>query len=160
MRIQRQMTLLAMVTALTACGAEDAKIDEALRQDLSLASQPYMPQPYMSPLEAGYAQGYGPYGYAPQQRYPQAPYGYQPAVARSSGTIRRAPSTASAGTSGGGRVIKQTKRDAAIGAAAGAAIGAVTAAKKDRVKNAVLGAAIGAVLGGVYGNNVDVKRIP
>ncbi|MGQ0767417.1 MAG: glycine zipper domain-containing protein [Gemmatimonadota bacterium] len=153
MRIPRFTVLAVAVTTLAACGGNDSRMDEALRQDLSLAGQPFMPQPYMSPLEAGYA----PYGYYPQ-RYPQAPYGYQPAVVRSAPTIRRAP----AGTAGssGGRVIKHTKRDAAIGAAAGAAIGAVTAAKKDRVRNAVLGAAIGAVLGGVYGNNVDVQRIP
>jgi hypothetical protein len=155
----RRLLVIASI-ALAACG-KDSALDDALRQDLSLAGQPYMPQQFMSPLEAGYA----PNGYYPQPGYQPAPYGYQPAVARSAPTIRRAPAaTRSTGVySGAGRgeqVIKHTKRDAAIGAVAGAALGAVTAAKKDRVRNAVLGAAAGAILGGVIGNNVDLKRIP
>lgn len=160
--LTRLVGLTATVLVLIGCSGsagEKGSLDEALRQDLSLASQPYMPQQFISPLEAGYA----PNGYYPQPRYASAPYGYQPAVARSAPTIRRAPAAAtSSGVNQGGgvQVIKNTKRDAAIGAVAGAAIGAVTAASKDRVKNAVLGAAVGAVLGGVIGNNVDLKRIP
>jgi hypothetical protein len=156
----RRLLTLVAAAALVACGQDTAQLDDALRQDLSLAGQPYMPQQFMSPLEAGYA----PNGYYPQPGNPQAPYGYQPAVARSAPTIRRAPAAArstgvyAAGSAG--RVVKNTKRDAAIGAVAGAAIGAVVASKKDRVRNAVLGAAAGAVLGGVIGNNVDLKRIP
>lgn len=157
MTIYRPVLVLASIAALAACGKDQSALDEALRQDLSLASQAYMPQPYMSALEAGYAQGYAPNGY-----YPQPQYGYQPAVARTAPRVVRRTSTASAGSSGGGgeRVIKNTKRDAAIGAVAGAAIGAVTSGRRDRLKGAVLGAAVGAVLGGVVGNNVDIKRIP
>jgi hypothetical protein len=135
-------------------------MDAALRNDLSMAAQPYMPQQYMSPLEAGYA-GYG----TPNAYNPQNPYGYgaqrpvyAPAQVQRAGTIRRAPSGSGA-RSGGVVVRKNTKRDAAIGAVAGAAIGAVTSAKKDRAKGAVLGAAAGAILGGVIGNNVDLTKI-
>ena len=161
MLTRRLSLVLAGALALAACGKDQPAIDDALRQDLSLASQAYMPQPYMSPLEAGYQQGYpNPYY---QPGYAQAPYGYQPAVARSAPRIVRRSSSGSvgsAGGSGGERVIKNTKRDAAIGAVAGAAIGAVTSGRRDRMKGAVLGAAVGAVLGGVVGNNVDVKRVP
>ncbi|MGQ0648589.1 MAG: YMGG-like glycine zipper-containing protein [Gemmatimonadaceae bacterium] len=159
MNIRRLSLVLAAAMALAACGKEQPAIDEALRQDLTLASQAYMPQPFMSPLEAGY--GYAPNGYY-QPGYPQAPYGYQRAVARSAPRIVRGTARSSAGVASGGgeRVIKHTKRDAAIGAVAGAAIGAVTSGRKDRLKGAVLGAAVGAVLGGVVGNNVDLKRVP
>jgi hypothetical protein len=156
MRVHRLTLLPVALVLLAACG-RDEKVDDALRQDLSLASQAYMPQQFMSPIEAGYAQGaYNQPGYA------QQPYGYQPAVARSAPRVVRS-STVSSGTaarSGGTRVVKNTKRDAAIGAVAGAAIGAVTSGKRDRMKGAVLGAAAGAVLGGIIGNNVDIKRIP
>lgn len=158
MRVHRLTLLPIALVLLAACGRDD-KVDDALKQDLSLASQAYMPQQFMSPIEAGYAQGayYQP-GYAPQ------PYGgYQPAVARSAPRVVRS-STVSSGTvartGSATRVVKNTKRDAAIGAVAGAAIGAVTSGKSDRLKGAVLGAAAGAILGGVIGNNVDIKRVP
>ncbi|MCC6319756.1 MAG: glycine zipper 2TM domain-containing protein [Gemmatimonadaceae bacterium] len=115
-----------------------------------------MPQQYLSPIEAGYAQGYGQPGYAASP-----PGAYQQAVARQP-RIYRAPSSggSTAGRASGPRVVKHTKRDAAIGAVAGAAIGAVTSGKRDRLKGAVIGAAAGAILGGVIGNNVDLSRIP
>ena len=155
MTIRRLSLSLLAATALTACGKDQPAVDDALRQDLSLASQAYMPQQYLSPIEAGYANGYAPQGYAPQQ------YGYQQAVARQPRIYRSSSAGVSSGArSGGQRVVKNTKRDAAIGAVAGAAIGAVTTGKRDRMKGAVLGAAVGAVLGGVIGNNVDIKKIP
>ncbi len=164
MRLYRLMMVPVAAALLSACG--DDKLDDALRQDLSLASQAYMPQQYVSPLEAGYAQGQGQYY---QPGYQQQPaYGYQQAVARTAPRVVRtqpvAVSRAPAASQGSGeaptQVKKNTKRDAAIGAVAGAAIGAVTSGKKDRLKGAVLGAAAGAILGGVIGNNVDIKRIP
>jgi hypothetical protein len=152
------------VVAIAACGRDDtSKMDESLRNDLSLASQvqPYQPQQFVSPAEQGY--GYGASPYAPQA---QPVGGYYPAATRSTPTIRRVPSRST--SSGGGvysapapaptRTVKHTKRDAAIGAAAGAAIGAVTS--RDRLKGAVIGAAAGGILGAVLGNNVDKKKIP
>lgn len=146
---------LSLLVALAACGDDRSELDEALRQDLSLAARAYPYQPYVSPLEQGYP--YAPYGYQPQQAYG----GYVPAVARApvaqrAPTIYRAPAPSQG--SGEVQVVKNTKRDAIIGATAGAAIGAVTS--RDRLKGAVIGAAAGGLLGAVIGNNVDVKRIP
>jgi hypothetical protein len=156
--------LLAGLVALTACGREDAQLDDALRADLSLAASqnPYM-QPYMSPAEMGYAGGYAPqYGYPPQyapvQRYNAAQVYPAPAprvIQRApQQVVYRQPASAPAPT----QRVKHTKRDAIIGGVAGAAIGAVTS--RDKLKGAVIGAAAGGLLGAVIGNNVDVKRIP
>jgi len=141
-----QIVALPAIILLAACGDDNAKkIDEALRQDLSLASQAYPYQPFVSPMEQGYAYGYGA---------PRPTGGYYPVATRAStgGTIYRAPSAART------RVVKNTQRDAIIGAVAGGAIGAVTT--RDRLKGAVIGAAAGGILGAVIGNNVDKKRVP
>jgi hypothetical protein len=162
MRTQVRLLVLCSLVLSAACGREDS-MDDALRNDLSLASQPYRPMPYVSPAEMGYP-GYGayqPYGapaMAQSQYYPMAP---QPVS--QTRTIRRAPAPVYSGNTGGARstgtqVVKNTKRDAIIGAVGGAAIGAVTS--RDKLKGAVLGGAIGAVLGGVIGNNVDIQKIP
>jgi hypothetical protein len=155
--------MLVPVLALTAaCGRDDsAQIDEALRNDLALASsmQPYQPQQFVSPMEQGYA---GYQGYAPMQPQQYNAGYYNPAPAPRAQTPRRVstagtysrPAPAPAPT----RVVKHTKRDAIIGAAAGAAIGAVTSS--DKLKGAVIGAAAGGLLGAVIGNNVDKKRVP
>ena len=168
--MERFVRLLAVpaLALVAACGGSDDKqIDEALRNDLALAStmQPYQPQQFVSPMEQGYMGGYG---YAPQ--YAPQPQGYyyptapQPVVQQQP-RIYRAPAPRSTGSASAGtaqpaptRVVKHTKRDAIIGAVAGGAIGAVTS--RDKVKGAVIGAAAGGLLGAVIGNNVDVKRVP
>ena len=150
--------LLALPMAI-ACGGDDQRaMDEALRQDLWLASRTNPYAPYVSPLEQGYAAPM-PQGY---QAYQPQPYGggyvqtvARPAPVATRPSVARAPAPAS---QGGETVIKNTKRDAIIGGVTGAAIGAVTS--RDRLKGAVLGGVAGAVLGGVIGNNVDIKRIP
>jgi outer membrane lipoprotein SlyB len=63
-----------------------------------------------------------------------------------------------AGGVGSAEEVRNTKRDAILGAAAGAAIGG--AYGRDRLKGAVIGAAAGGVLGAIYGQKVDVKKIP
>ena len=147
-RLVRLMMLFGLV-ALAACGNDAAKIDE-LRKDLMLANG-Y--QPYMTPLEQGYA---NTPGYQPR---PYVNGGYTPVTARSTPVARRAPVYASTTSPAPAtRVVKNTKRDAIIGAVAGAAIGAVVSG--DRVKGAVIGAAAGGILGAVIGNNVDKKRVP
>jgi hypothetical protein len=182
MRNIAQLVLIPALAGIAACGGEGASrsapVDDALRNDLALASstQPYRPQQFVSPVEQGYGMQPGqPYGYAPQpygQPYPAyapapAPVVYAPAPAPA--PARR---TSTASRSSGGntrvvytpaprpatRVVKHTKRDAAIGAAAGAVIGAT--ASRDKIKGGVIGAAAGAILGGVIGNNVDKKRVP
>ena len=150
-RLVRSMMVVGLVV-LNACGKNESEIDE-LRKQLMLANGAYPYQPYMTPLEQGY-------GYAP--RYQPQPYangGYIPATARSTPVVRREPVYASTTTRAPAtRVVKNTKRDAIIGAAAGAALGAVVS--RDRVKGAVIGAAAGGILGAVIGNNVDKKRVP
>ena len=73
MRFSRHALLVASFATLTACGKDEApRLDDALRNDLSLATMatPYQPQQYVSPQEMGYAYGqqpgYYPPGYAPQ----------------------------------------------------------------------------------------------
>jgi len=163
MRNSVKMLVVPSLMLAAACGRNDKQMDEALRNDLSLASsmQPYQPQQFVSPMEQGYgyAPGYGQYApQAPNGYYPSAP---QPVAQR---RIYRAPASSSGGTYSTGtartgtRVVKNTKRDAIIGGVAGAAIGAVTS--RDKLKGAVLGGVAGSVLGAVIGNNVDVKKIP
>jgi len=158
-------TLLVTVAAVgaVACSREPARVDDALRQDLSLASQaqPYVPQPYVSGVELGYdAYGRPVYQPAPYRgaSYP-APV---PVAARQAPRIRRAPASANtgvySGTTGPGETVRNTQRDAILGAAAGAAIG--IASSRDRLKGAVIGAAAGGVLGAIYGQKVDVNKIP
>jgi len=157
----KMCVLVPAAVVAAACGrSSGTKVDDALKNDLALASQAqaYNPQQFVSPTEQGYAQS--PYG-SPQQ--------YQ-AVARqpvySSPSPVRRVSTRSASRSSGRRVIyeqptrvvKNTKRDAAIGAAAGAVIGAVSS--RDKIKGGLIGAAAGGILGAVIGNNVDVQRRP
>lgn len=157
-RVHRAGALAVVALALVACGGEDERaMDDALRQDLWLASRNNPYAPYVSPIEQGY--GYG----APQQYQPQ-PYanGYavQP-VARPTPVVQRAPATTRAPAPARApetETIKNTKRDAIIGATAGAAIGAVSS--RDKLKGAVIGAAAGGLLGAVIGNNVDVKKVP
>ena len=155
-----KMLVVPALVLAAACGRDQKPMDDALKNDLSLASsmQPYQPQQFVSPVEQGYTgYGYGQYAQQPNGYYPSAP---QPVAQR---RIYRAPAARSSGTTstgaaqGGTQVVKNTKRDAIIGAAAGAAIGAVIT--RD-VKGAVIGAAAGGILGAVIGNNVDKKRVP
>jgi outer membrane lipoprotein SlyB len=80
-----------------------------------------------------------------------------PVATRSTPRIVRAPSSGGS-SSGVYEEVRNTKRDAILGAAAGAAIGAVSS--RDRLKGAVIGAAAGGVLGAIYGQKVDVNKIP
>jgi YmgG-like glycine-zipper protein len=160
-RFVKMLVVPALVLA-AACGRDEKPMDDALKNDLSLASsmQPYQPQQFVSPMEQGYA-GYGYAGqYAQQQPYGYYPSAPQPVAQR---RIYRAPASSSGASSAGTartgtQVVKNTKRDAIIGGVAGAAIGAVTS--RDKLKGAVIGGVAGSVLGAVIGNNVDVKKIP
>jgi|SRR5437773_4254476 len=160
MRNLKMFMLVPAAVLAAACG-RGSKTDDALKNDLALASQAqgYMPQQLVSPTEQGLAQQ--PYG-VPQQYQAVA---RQPVYSNPS-PVRRVSTTRSSGSRSSGRVIyeqptrvvKNTKRDAAIGAAAGAVIGAATS--RDKIKGGLIGAAAGGILGAVIGNNVDVKRIP
>lgn len=151
---------LAGLAVLGACRGNEARPDDALKNDLALAAQvqPYQAQQFVSPGEQAYGANGQPLAYntaAPMTRAP-APVYRAPArrtstasrsSSRSSGTYYPAPER---------KVIKHTGRDAAIGAGAGAVIGAVTS--RDKLKGGLIGAAAGGILGAVIGNNVDVQR--
>jgi uncharacterized protein YcfJ len=158
----KKLLLIPAVVLAAACGRDDsAKADDALKNDLALASQaqPYNAQQFVSPTEMGYA--YNPYT-GQFQPVPRAStlQAQAPATVQRVSTRPAARRTASSGT----RVIyrqpaepiRHTKRDAAIGAAAGAVIGATVS--RDKVKGGLIGAAAGAVLGGIIGHTVDVER--
>lgn len=159
-------TAAGLLVVAAACGRDTSRTDDALKNDLALAaqSQAYMQQP-ISPVEQGY--GYNPYTNpyttpqpygAPQriqavERGPAYPVSRAPAprrtstASRSSGTYYPAPAP---------EPIRNTKRDAVIGAAAGAVLGASTS--RDKLKGAIIGAAAGGILGGIIGHTVDVKQ--
>jgi len=165
----KMLVLVPAAVLAAACGRDGAPTDDALKNDLALASQaqPYMPQQFTSPAEMGYA--YNPYTgqfqpIAQQTPQPQLLQQQAPVVRRVS--TSPATTTRTASRSSGTRVIYQepapqpvkrnTKRDAVIGAAAGAVIGATVS--RDKVKGGLIGAAAGAVLGGIVGHTIDVER--
>ena len=157
---------LAGLAALGACSGNDSRPDDALKNDLALAAQmqPYQAQQFVSPTE----QQFGPNGQPLAYTSPvtpvaaPAPVYRAPAPARTTtrrtSTARRSSGTYYPAPAPEPRVIKNTKRDAAIGAVAGAAIGAATS--RDKLKGGLIGAAAGGILGAVIGNNVDVQRVP
>lgn len=165
----KMLLLVPAALLAAACGRDNAKTDDALKNDLALASQaqPYPAQQFTSPAEMGYA--YNPYTGQFQpvpQPQPQAP-AVQRVSTRPASTVRRTSTARSSGTtarSGGTQVVYQerrepirhTKRDAAIGAAAGAVIGATVS--RDKVKGGLIGAVAGGVLGGIIGHTIDVER--
>lgn len=162
----RMLLLVPAAVLAAACGRDNPRTDDALKNDLALASQaqPYMPQQFTSPAEMGYA--YNPYT-GQFQPVPQSPYGYPQAQAPAPVVQRvstRPAATTRRASSSGTRVvyterpepIRNTKRDAVIGAAAGAVLGATVS--RDKVKGAIIGAAAGGVLGGIIGHTIDVKR--
>ena len=165
MRVYGMTLSLAALALLGACSrGADSRADDALKTDLALAAQtqPYQAQQFTSPSEQQRAAN----GIATQ--YNATPRSAQP-VYRAPAPVYRAPArrTASRARSSGGssgtyypsaprEPIRNTKRDAVIGAAAGAVIGAATS--RDRVKGGLIGAAAGGILGGIIGHTVDVKR--
>ncbi|HEX4469587.1 MAG TPA: YMGG-like glycine zipper-containing protein [Gemmatimonadaceae bacterium] len=156
----------AMAFGLVACGgSKGSAADDALKNDLNLASQAqaYQPQQFMSPTEQGmnpyapnpngYPTANAPYGYPRQiQTAARSPY---PATTRRSGVSRSSGSSGTYSTQPP-EPVRNTKRDAVIGAAAGAVLGASTS--RDKLKGAIIGAAAGGVLGGIIGHTVDVKN--
>jgi hypothetical protein len=158
--------IVPVVAVVAACGgqSDSERLDEALTRDLALAaSMQYPQQQFMSPMEMGYAQGYGQY---PQQQqlydqYGRPVYMPQPVQPVAQQAIYRAPAPArttaraSTGTTVRREPVRHTKRDALIGATAGAVIGATIS--KD-VKGALIGAAAGGLLGGVVGHTIDVQH--
>ena len=165
----RKLLLVPAAMLAAACG-RDSKTDDALKNDLALASQAqaFNPQQTVSPAEQGYA--YNPYT-GQFQPIPTGLTAASPTVRPASTTRRTSTARRTSSGTSSGRVVysepapapaptikRNTKRDAIIGATAGAVIGATTS--RDRVKGAVIGAVAGGVLGGIIGHTVDVQRTP
>jgi hypothetical protein len=162
----RTLLLLSASVAmlgLGACGRSGSNgADDALKNDLALASQAqsYQPQQFVSPTEQGMNPYPTPYGYPQQvQTVARSPYpATYPSARRSSSSGVSRSSGGSSGTYSRqpAEPVRNTKRDAVIGAAAGAVLGASTS--RDKLKGAIIGAAAGGVLGGIIGHTVDVKN--
>lgn len=158
----------AMAVSLVACGgSRGSAADDALKNDLNLASQAqaYQPQQFMSPTEQGvnpyapnpygYPTANAPYGY-PQQVQTVARSPYPAASTRRSSGVSRSSGSSGTYSRQPAEPVRNTKRDAVIGAAAGAVLGAGTS--RDKLKGAIIGAAAGGILGGIIGHTVDVKN--
>jgi uncharacterized protein YcfJ len=132
-----------------ACSGNDKKVDDALNADLATAAQaqPYMPLDSISAAERA---GFAAAATAPALTSTRSAPVRRTAARRSSAPVYSAPAPQRT------RIVKHTKRDAAIGAVAGGVLGAATS--RNKVKGAIIGATAGAIIGGVIGNNVDVKR--
>src|SRR3954468_14510408 len=165
----RKIGITLSVAGLALIGAcsrgNDARPDDALKNDLALAAQaqPYQAQQFVSPMEAQYGMPYGPQQYNAAAR---SPY-YAAAPVYSPAPVYRAPARTTARRSSSGssgtyypaparEPVRHTKRDAAIGAVAGGVIGAVSS--RDKVKGGLIGAAAGGILGGIIGHTVDVQK--
>jgi hypothetical protein len=153
----RKLMIIPAAFLAMACGGNDKKVDEALNSDLATAAQarPFTPLDSITAAErAGLATTTAPAALRSTAAAPRTTV-RRSTARRSSGTYSSQPvysEPAPAPT----RIIKHTKRDAAIGAVAGAAIGAATS--RNKVKGAIIGGAAGAILGGVIGNNIDKER--
>jgi hypothetical protein len=143
--MQRRISVLALALLIAGGGcsrSHNKAVDTALNNDLSLAAQQRGAR--LDSISEGTPSA-------------NALNGTSSTVAHHASTVNAHRSTAG-GSSSGGRVIKHTGRDAAIGAAAGAVLGATTS--RDKVKGGLIGAAVGGIIGGVIGNNVDKKKVP
>ena len=152
MKVLKRFTVLPLVLLAFGCKGNDAKTNDALNSDLSLASQahPLTAADSISALERARANGTAPVAAAPAVTHRTVVHHvYENSGSSGSSARASAPATVTQ---------RNTKRDAAIGAGAGAIIGAVTS--KDKVKGGVIGGLAGGILGGVIGNNVDTKKVP
>lgn len=169
MRFAKLILLGSVGVGITACGsdAKTASSDLAFLDSLHLAAvtQPVAAEQTVSPLELGIVPGELPAEAAPVAAAAPARSSAPKARARTASSPARRTSTSSGTYSGAstqpqGRVVtvKNTRRDAAIGAGAGAVIGAVAGGSRNRVKGAVIGAAVGGVTGAVIGSTIDTSK--
>ncbi len=155
----KKLIIIPAAFVAFACSGNDKKIDDALNADLMTAAQasPYNPLDSISAAERLALT-------APAAALTSTAAAPRSTPVRRTTTRRRASSGGtyssqpvySAPAPAPTRVIKHTKRDAAIGAVAGGVLGAATS--RNKVKGAIIGATAGAIIGGVIGNNVDVER--
>jgi len=181
MRVLKIALVLSALVGTAACGGEQPR-PEMDRADLSwldtmdLRTPPA--QAVASPLELGMVHAPRPDAdsVAAEEKEEEKPVAKE---SRKSSTTKKATSTrrrssgyASSGSRSGSSsgsyeapaprarvvTVRNTKRDAAIGAVTGAAVGAVAGGKRNRVKGALIGAAVGGAAGAIVGHTVDKQR--
>jgi hypothetical protein len=170
MRTSIKSIILAPALVLAAACSKDKPADPSLNADLGLAAQANTARMDSISAAERTATATAP-APAPVTSAPAKPAATTTPHRTTSTTTHRASSGTSSGTRSSGsssagttasaprtETVKNTKRDAAIGAGAGAIIGAATS--RDKLKGGVIGAAAGGILGAVIGNNVDVKKKP
>jgi hypothetical protein len=161
MRLFKNVAVLPLLIVAAACGREPAQTaapDLSFLRELELAVSAPQGEAVISPLELRASAG-------EEQRVEAAP---QPAAQPRAAAPRPAQSTARRTTSSGssaasapsapvGRTVevKNTRRDAAIGAGAGAVLGAVVAGPDRRVRGAVIGGAVGGATGAIVGSTIN-----
>lgn len=170
MRFSKLFLLTSMAVGITACDqdAKPAASELAFLDSLHLATvtEPGLAQQTVSPLELGMMPGSMAVDSAAEAEAAPAPAAPRTqSKSTSSSTARRRSSssgTYSSGTSTARQprvvTVKNTKRDAAIGAVGGAVIGAVAGGPRHRVKGAVIGAVAGGVAGAVIGSTIDTSK--
>jgi hypothetical protein len=169
----------AALALAAACGrGSDARVDDALQNDLSLATQAQQyPRPgYVSPQELGpagqpYGPQYNPYAQPGQAGYVNGQYAapapapapvvrerivYRDRPSSSSSTRRRSSSSGSGGTySSAGTVASEprttVKKNTKRDAAIGAAAGAAIGVATSKRSDRLKGGLIGAVVGAAAG---------
>ena len=152
MKAISRFAVLPFVLLAFGCKGSDSKAtDAALNSDLSLASQahPMTAADSVSAIERARVNSLA------AKSAPAAVVTHRTVVHH---VYQGSSSSASAASAPSTHVVKNTKRDAAIGAGAGAVIGAVTS--RNKIKGGIIGGVAGGILGAVIGNNVDKKKVP
>ena len=182
MRVLKIAIVLSSLVGIAACDRQapaPAPADLSWLDTLELQSTPAA-QAVVSPVELGMvhaAHVEAPAPEEPEVEPVEAPVKKTAARSSSSSSSSRRASSSrrssgtysgrSSGSSGGYEApaprartveVKNTKRDAAIGAVVGAGVGAVAGGSRHRVKGAVIGAAAGGLAGAVIGSTIDKSK--
>jgi hypothetical protein len=161
MKSLRTLILVPALMVAAACGRDEPAVDAALDSDLRLAGQAAPGLDSISMMERQDAQSQ--LVTTAPRRTSAAPARRTTSSARRTSTARSSGSGVSSAGTGTARAprtvtVRNTKRDAAIGATAGAILGASTS--RNKVKGGLIGAAIGGLAGAVIGHNIDVQKRP
>ncbi|HEY5088095.1 MAG TPA: YMGG-like glycine zipper-containing protein [Gemmatimonadaceae bacterium] len=151
MKAISRFAVLSLVLVAFGCkGKDSTQANDALNSDLSLASQahPLTPAESVSAIERARTNSMAAQNGSGVTHRTVVHHVYEGSNGSSASAAQAAPAT---------QTVRNTNRDAAIGAGAGAILGAVTS--KNKLKGGILGGVVGGILGGVVGNNVDTKKV-
>ena len=164
MRAIRVLASVPLLLGMVACGNDDgssaamAAAARSFQDDLELAVSQPTPLGTVSALELIQVEGEEEL----EENAVRSPASARssPAPARQTTSRPVASTTATAPTRvpvARTEVVRNTRRDAAIGAGAGAVIGAVAGGRDSRVRGAVIGAVLGGAAGAVVGHTIDTN---